>query len=102
MSAKIRDYYAEEVEFLTSLGVSRYDIAARFGIKPGSLARALARQGRHDLAAPFWAINQRDPARWMLCACGTPCQRTSGRCAHCAYSAGQRARWARVREGLTA
>jgi hypothetical protein len=46
-----RDYYAEEVEMLASLGASPTSIVQQLGVKAPSLERALHRAGRHDLAA---------------------------------------------------
>ena len=50
----------EEVEFLLSFGLCAGDIAAKFGILPGSLARWLDRHGRRDLATLFWSRQKRD------------------------------------------
>jgi hypothetical protein len=46
-----RDYYAEEVEHLATLGTSPALILRQLGVKPANLERALHRAGRHDLAA---------------------------------------------------
>lgn len=49
---KVRDLYVEEVEAL--LGSDTPDgIARRLGLKPASLARALQRERRNDLARHF-------------------------------------------------
>jgi hypothetical protein len=53
---KVRDLYVEEVEALIGSDTPE-GIARRLGLKPASLARALERSGRGDLAAQFkpWA-----------------------------------------------
>ena len=60
---KRRDVYAEEVEDLRSYGSSPEDILTALGLKPGTLSRALYREGRADLAHPFdriaWAQRKR-------------------------------------------
>lgn len=50
MTAKVRDYYAEETEHLLSSGSSPEQLCAQLGLHPASLARALYREGRDDLA----------------------------------------------------
>lgn len=50
---KKRDMYADEVEHLTSLGMSPHAIAKALDTTPSNLARALYREGRNDLAHPF-------------------------------------------------
>jgi hypothetical protein len=47
-----RDYYAEEVEHMLSMGSSPAQAAEQLGLHPASLARALYREGRDDLARP--------------------------------------------------
>ena len=51
----------DEVLHLTDCGESPYAITTRLG-HPDSIARALARHGRSDLARPFWNI--RSAQRW--------------------------------------
>ncbi len=48
------EYTAEEVEFLHSMGYRPLAVAEHLGIDPGSVARALTRAGRADLAGPYW------------------------------------------------
>jgi hypothetical protein len=45
----------DEVLHLTNCGESPYAITTRLG-RPDSIARALARHGRSDLARPFWNV----------------------------------------------
>lgn len=59
---RVRDYYAEEVEFLRSLGSSDAEITRALGVTPRNLARALYRVGRPDLARPFGRIEKRERA----------------------------------------
>jgi hypothetical protein len=63
MVAKVRDYYAAEVEHLLGYGIQPADIAQRLGINGASLARALHRERRNDLARPFWREFPTDAAR---------------------------------------
>jgi IS30 family transposase len=74
MAEKIRHNYVEDVEWFKDGGMEAAEIAVRLGKKPGTLARALYREGRPDLAAPFnalsWASRQRQPDA-KLCA---PCR----------------------------
>lgn len=85
MSAKVRDYYAAETQRLLEAGTAPAAITARLGILPGSLGRALAREGRHDLARPFWreaeSTRRRTPGS---CSCGaTTARKSSTRCHAC-------------------
>lgn len=70
MSAKVRDYYAEEVEHLTSFGLHPEATAARIGVSVQTLARALYREQRPDLARPFERLHNQERARGRVCACG--------------------------------
>lgn len=57
MSAKIRDRYVEDVEWLLHSGESPERILARLGTTAGGLAQAMHREGRDDLAKPFRRID---------------------------------------------
>jgi uncharacterized paraquat-inducible protein A len=86
-TAKIRDYYLEEVTFLRSCGVSDAEILTRLNVSPTALAKALEREGRQDLARPFWAIRRRLMAG--VCAdCGDTTSHPSyTRCVRCGHVA---------------
>lgn len=85
MTAKIRDYYAAETEHLLSFGTAPAQVAAQLGIQPASLARALHRERRHDLAAVIErvAILQRPPGTCATCGASTSKKRNT-RCRTCA------------------
>lgn len=83
------DEYLEEVEFLRSCGTSDAQIATRLGVQPGSVAKAVRRAGRPDLAAPFErlanAARPRGPRdRKKVCpGCGGVCNAKSRACMAC-------------------
>jgi hypothetical protein len=86
MYAKIRDYYAEEVEFLTSCGESPRVILQRLNVTAVALNRALHREGRHDLARLFGSREfiPRDRAKRGRCMdCQTPVYEANSRCRPC-------------------
>lgn len=86
MSVKVRDTYAEEVEFLRSCGLSPERIAERLGVTPGNLNRALYRAGRNDLARMFNPATKQ--ARRHPCVhCGAPCDQKVSRCWDCRWKA---------------
>lgn len=79
----------EDVEWLLSWGTHPHEISRRVGSKPDSLARLLARHGRHDLAAQIHAGG-------ATCQeCGGWCSlRARGRCQECAKTDQRsRSRW---------
>lgn len=53
------DELITEIEHLTWAGETPARIAERLGYKPASVATRLSRQGRRDLARPFWKAGQR-------------------------------------------
>jgi len=59
VTAKTRHLLAEDVEFMLDTD-HPLRIAERVGRKPGTIARALYREGRPDLAQPFNAIKYED------------------------------------------
>lgn len=62
--ARRRAALIEDVDFLVSAGVVPATICERLHRAPGALARALDRAGRHDLARPFYRLdNDEDAAR---------------------------------------
>ena len=61
---KVRHIYVEEVEALIGSDTPEA-IARRLGVKPASLARALQREGRGDLASPFRAWAKRVEAGYV-------------------------------------
>jgi hypothetical protein len=73
VAEKVRHNYVEDVEWLKSCGQEAAEIAIRLEKKPGTLARALYREGRPDLAAPFNALDwhSRKHKVSQLCA---PCR----------------------------
>ena len=81
-----RDAIAEDVEWLLSAGVGHTEIAARLKLKPGSVARALYRAGRPDLARPFNSLHVRSRDRQCV-DCGGRCSHTSTRCTACGIAA---------------
>lgn len=83
---KVRDSYAEEVEFLTSCGVTPLQIPTRLGVKPPTLNRALYRAGRPELARLFGPEVTR--SRKRTCQhCGGPCDQKYNRCFDCRWKA---------------
>jgi hypothetical protein len=58
--AKVRDLYVEEVEHLTRCGSSPRQILAALGVGAEALARGLTREGRRDLARPFWRVRHEE------------------------------------------
>lgn len=89
MSVKVRDYYVEEVDFLTSCGVPTEEITTRLGKSATALAKGLRLEDRPDLARPFEVLRNRQRAEGRVCACGNPIlTHVSQRCVEC----GQRAR----------
>lgn len=86
-TAKIRDYYLEEVVFLKSCGTSDNQILTRLNVTPTALAKALEREGRQDLARPFWAIRRRMMAG-VCSECGATTSHPSyTRCKPCGHVA---------------
>lgn len=71
-NTKVRHEYVEEVEFLRET-MQPAEVCLRLGKKAGTLARALYREGRPDLAAPFNALywSTREVNRSKLCE---PCK----------------------------
>lgn len=61
---RARHIYVEEVELLLGTD-SPENIARRLGLKPASLARALEREGRGDIAREFSAWKQRTRAGYV-------------------------------------
>jgi hypothetical protein len=87
---RIRDYYAEEVEFLLSCGESPRTILDRLGVTAANLERALQRAERHDLARRF-GKRALQPGRGrhkrgQCVDCGTSVWDTSERCRPCEVS----------------
>ena len=79
----VRDAIAEDVEWMLSNGGTVPRILASLGRKPESVARALYRAGRSDLAAPF--NREADIARRHPCAdCDALVAHGSTRCKRCA------------------
>ena len=50
----LSEHTAEEVEHLHALGESPLAVAQQLRLQPGSIAKALTRAGRADLATPYW------------------------------------------------
>lgn len=71
MAEKRCDEYVEEVEAMSGVDPAR--ICYALGLKPGSVAKAMYRAGRPDLAAPFNALDwhSRKHKLTKLCA---PCK----------------------------
>lgn len=93
-----RDVLLAEVELFTTSGESALALADRLDLQPGSIARALHRAGRHDLAARFNAeqLRARVAAAGLVCLdCPAPISLYHQRCPSCA--AHQRAREAAAR-----
>lgn len=81
---KRRDYYIEEIEHMTSLGISPNEIAQRLGIKPASMARSMHRAERPDLAHLFASIAIRDRMKPCAEGCGAMVNHKAARCHRCA------------------
>ena len=87
MVAKIRDYYVEEVEHLLSFGVSPDQICSKLSVQPASLARALHREGRHDLASPIERLRPPRRERGTCATCGAQTsEKRRTRCYPCGIS----------------
>jgi hypothetical protein len=81
---KVRDAYVEEVEFLRSCGCTPAQILDRLHVAPGTLTRALYREGRPELARLFGSAAQ--TARRRQCVhCGQPCDTKTTRCWSCRF-----------------
>lgn len=71
MTSEKGPIYVEEVVFLRSCGTSDHEILHALHVTPAALSRALYREGRKDLAAPFARIQWRE--RSAICPqCGGP------------------------------
>jgi hypothetical protein len=80
-----RDIVLDEVEFMLDAGEAPASIAARLGLKPGSVARALYRVNRPDVAILFEAA-RRATEGGRCVDCEAPvARRQSSRCRPCGY-----------------
>lgn len=89
--------YVEEVEFLTSLGVSSNEILTRLGTTTTAITKGLRRAGRPDLARPFDRLRGLERAAGRVCACGAPVKsHRRSQCFACGHK--QRVRTRRANE----
>lgn len=87
MKPKIGPIYVEEVEFLRSCGISDLEVLTSLHVTASTLARALYREGRADLANPFARIDQKERHRKTCQTCGdtnVQLRSKTGLCHHCA------------------
>lgn len=85
MFAKVRDYYAEEVDFLVSCGESAHAILERLGVTGVALNRALYREGRNDLARLFGSKEFIPRGHGSCLDCATRIHTASKRCRDCEF-----------------
>lgn len=77
-----RDTYVDEVEHLTSFGMSPTRILDALGVGAEALARGLSRAGRRDLARPYWRLRREERSRPCV-DCGQTCSYRAQRCRRC-------------------
>lgn len=75
---------AEEAEFLLSCGQSPHEICRSLGIKAGSVARAMERAGRQELAATFERVRRATLAHPCVDCGGPVASPAAPRCRRCA------------------
>jgi hypothetical protein len=52
----------EDIDLLIDARTSPHSISQRLGMKPKAIAEAAYRNGRNDIARPFWSLDRRERA----------------------------------------